>query len=220
MIKVPVHNMAGELIEELEVDEARLGGEVRPDVLRQAVLSYEANQRAGTAKTKDRSEVAYADNKPWPQKHTGRARAGTPASPVWVGGGVAFGPRPRDYSKKMNRKMRSRALASALLAKLLDGEVKVLDALELSEGKTSEMAGVLKNLGVDRTFLILLPQQDAQLWRCTRNIPGAGMKAVREANAYEIVRPRHVIFTREAFEQMLESLGQKTAGAADTTESG
>lgn len=222
MIQVPLYNMAGELQDELELDEARLGGQVRREVLRQAVLTYEANQRAGTAKAKTRSQTSYSDAKPWPQKHTGRARAGTRNSPIWVGGGVTFGPQPRDHSKKLNKKMRRRAVASALLGKIQSGEVKLLDALELPEPKTREMANVLKNLGVERSFLIVLPQHDSLLWRCTRNIPGASMMSARELNAYRLLWPREVIFTRDAFDLAVDRLarqfGPTTPETVDTTE--
>lgn len=212
MLKVPIYNMAGESQGEQEVAEDCLGGDIRPEVLRQAIVTYEANQRNGTACAKTRSETSYSNAKPWPQKHTGRARAGSRNSPIWVGGGVTFGPRPRDYSKKMNTKMKHRALASALIAKMRDDEVMIVDRLELSQPKTREMAGILESLGVERTFLVILPDHDRLLWRCTRNIPGSAMMAEREVNAYEMVKARDVIFTRDAFDQMVnrleESIGQ------------
>jgi len=214
MIKVPVYSMDGKLLEELEVDEAVLGGKVCADVLRQAILTYEANQRAGTAKTKTRAEKAYSGRKPWRQKHTGHARAGSRASPIWVGGGKAHGPVPRDYSQKLNKKMRQKALASALLAKLQDAEVKILDKLELPEAKTKEMVRVLSNIGVERTFLLVVAQNDPALWRCTRNIAGAAMTPAGELNPYELVRARTVVFTREAFDSTLAASAQEAASPA------
>ncbi len=213
MIRVPVYSMDGGLVEEMEVEESYLGGRVNRDVLRQAIVTYEANQRRGTAKTKTRSEVSYSNKKPWRQKHTGRARAGTRASPLWVGGGTTFGPVPRDFSKKLNKKMRRKALASALLAKLQAGEIKVLDGLEILEPKTREMVRIVRNLGVNRTFLIVLPRHDALLWRCTRNIPGAAMMNVRELNPYQVLRAREIIFTREAFDQLLGAAREAAASA-------
>lgn len=222
MIQLPIYNMAGEQQEELALDEARLGGEVRSAVLRQAVLTYEANQRAGTAKTKTRAETSYSNAKPWPQKHTGRARAGSRNSPIWVGGGVTFGPQPRDYSKKMNKKMRLRAVASALLGKLQSGDVAIVEDLALSQPKTREMADILEALGVERSFLIVLPEHDALLWRCTRNIPGSAMMAARELNAYRLLWAHDVIFTREAFDMTVERLeglfGAAATETATTTE--
>jgi len=211
MIQVPVYSMEGEVVTQIEVDEAALGGEVHRDVLRQAVLAYEANQRQGTAKTKTRGEVSYSGRKPWPQKHTGRARAGSRGSPIWVGGGVIHGPVPRDYTQKLNRKMRRKALASALLAKLQAGEVKVLVSLELREPRTREMARVLKNLGVDRSFLVVLARHDPLLWRCARNIRGAAMSSARELSAHEVLRAHRLVFTRDAFEQYLGATQQESA---------
>ncbi len=203
MIQVPVYNMEGELLSHVELDEAVLGGKVNWDVLRQAVIAYEANRRQGTAKTKTRGEVSYSDRKPWPQKHTGRARAGSRASPIWVGGGVVHGPRPRHYFQKLNRKMRCKALASALLAKLQAGQVKVLDSLQLREPKTRQVARILKNLRVERSFLVVVPAYDELLWRCTQNIRGAAMSSARELNAYEVLRAHELVFTREALKQYL-----------------
>lgn len=211
MIKVPVYNMEGKLLEELQIDEAVLGGRVSADVLRQSLVTHLANQRQGTHSTKTRAEVAFSDVKPWPQKHTGRARAGTRASPLWPGGGIMHGPKPRDYSKKLNKKMRRRALASALLAKMLDEQVKVLDRLELPEQKTKHAARVLKNLGVQRSFLLVVSQHDPALWRCTRNIVGAAMLPATELNAYEVMKAHLVLFTREAFDKLLAFVGHSAA---------
>jgi len=203
MIQVPVYNTEGELLRHLEVDECRLGGTVNRALLRQAVLAYEANRRAGNAKTRTRAEVSYSGRKLYRQKHTGRARAGDRGSPVRVGGGVAHGPRPRDYSQKLNKKMRRRALASALLTKLQASRVKLLEQLQLDEPKTRQMARIMAKLGLQRAPLFVLPEHDALLWRCTRNIPGASMRTGRELNAYEVLRARELVFTEEAFEQTL-----------------
>ena len=219
MIKVPVYNMAGDLVEETELAESALGGTVSKDVLRQAIVTYEAKRRAGTAKAKSRGEVSYSGKKPWRQKHTGRARAGSRASPIWRGGGVAFGPVPRDYSKKINKKMRRKALTSAILAKLQAGELKILDSLELPQPKTSEMAKMLRNLGVQRTFLLVLPQHDPLVWRCTRNIAGSTVMTASELNAYEVVRAHEVIFTRESFDQVIPE-DVRSAATATASEEG
>jgi large subunit ribosomal protein L4 len=214
MMKVPVYNMEGELVEELQLDEGVLGGKVAAEVLRQAIVTFEANQRAGTHKTKTRAEVAYSDKKPWPQKHTGHARAGTRASPLWPKGGIIHGPKPRDYSKKLNKKMRRRAVASALLAKLLDSEVKVLQELQLTEQKTKRMAALLKKLGIERSFLLVIPEHDATVWRCTRNIRGAAVSAASELNAYEMIRARDVLFTRKALDSVLAAVGKSAPAAS------
>jgi len=202
-MEIPVYSMAGQVIDHVAVDESALGGKPNRALIRQAIIMYEANKRVGTASAKTRREVAGTGRKPWRQKHTGRARHGSRTSPLWVGGGVTHGPRPRDFSKKMNRAARRRALYSAFLAKALDGEVMVLDRLELPEMKTREMANVLRNLGVDRTFLIVLQQHSPELWRCTRNIQGAAMMTYGDLNAYEMTRPHRVIFLLDAVRSFL-----------------
>ena len=204
MLEIPVYSTAGAIIEKVRLDESRLGGEVNSEVLRQAVIAYEANRRVGTAKAKTRAEVHGSNRKPWRQKGTGRARAGTRKSPLWVGGGVAMGPRPRDYSQKLNRKVRRKALQSAVLGKILDGEVMILDSLQLPVPKTAEMARILKNLGIDRSFTIVFSCLDPLLWRCTRNIPGAAAAVAAELNAYGVLRKRSLMFTREGFEKFLD----------------
>ncbi len=204
-MEIPLYNTEGEALESVQVDESLLGGEPNLTLIRQAVLAYEANQRVGTASAKRRREVVRSRRKPWPQKHTGRARHGDRGSPLWVGGGVAHGPRPRDYSKKMNRKSRRRAAYAAFVAKARDGEVVAVEELRLPEPKTRHMAEIMHNLDADRTFLVVLPEHDARLWRCTRNIPGSAMTTWRELNAYEMIRPGRVIFTLDALQQFLEA---------------
>jgi len=203
VMKVPLYSAAGTLVEHIQLDGAELGGTVHAGLLRQALLAHEANRRAGTAKAKSRGETSHSGAKPWRQKHTGRSRAGSRNSPIWVGGGVAHGPRPRDYCQKLNKKMRRKALLSALLAKVQDGQLKLLQEIKLPAPKTKEMARLLKDLGAVRRFLIVLPGHDAVLWRCVRNIPGAAMSSVADLNAHQVLRARDVIFTRQAWELML-----------------
>ncbi len=205
-MEIAVHNMQGEVVDHVAVDEAALGGRPNLHLVRQAVLMYEANRRVGTADTKRRRDVTGSGRKPWRQKHTGRARHGDRQSPIWVGGGVAHGPHPRDYRQKMNKRARRQALQSAFLAKVLDDEVIALDKIDLPEPKTREVARVLRNLGAEGTCLIVLGQQDSVLWRCTRNIPGAAMLDWAQLNAYEIIRPRRVIFLVDALNRFLEAM--------------
>jgi len=216
MIQIPVYSPAGEVVSHVEVERSRLGGTVRRELLRQAVVAYEANARVGTAKAKTRAEVSGSNVKPWRQKGTGRARAGSRKSPIWVGGGVAHGPRPRDYSQKLNKKVRRKALLSALLAKMADGEVKVVENLELPEPKTRHVAAILRNIGVEKSFLLVVPRHDALLWRCTRNIAGSAVKAASELNAYEVLKRRYVVFTAEGLREVLERVGE---GAEQTVAS-
>ena len=208
---IPVYSVAGQVVDHVTVDTAALGGKPNMALLRQALLMYEANKRVGTAKVKTRSTISGSGVKPRAQKHTGRARHGSRYSPIWVGGAVAHGPQPREYRQRMPRAARRKALSSAFLAKAVDGEVLAVDGLELPEAKTKAMAGVLKNLGATRTCLIVLPEHDAELWRCTRNIPGAAMLTYRELNAYDMIRPRRVVFARRALEQFLSQQADKPA---------
>jgi large subunit ribosomal protein L4 len=228
-MEIPVYSVAGQQVDRVPVDEAALGGAPNMALLRQAVLMYEANRRVGTAKTKTRCEVhpvrprggGTVHQRPWRQKHTGRARHGSRRSPIWVGGGVAHGARPREYRKKMPAAARRAALRSAFLAKAADGEVLAVADLELPEPKTRQMAAILGNLGVQRSFLIVLPAHDAGLWRCTRNIPGAAMCTYRELNAYEMIRPSRVIFALEALRRFLEGArGEPAQTAVEVSDDG
>ncbi|MFO8008585.1 MAG: 50S ribosomal protein L4 [Candidatus Brocadiia bacterium] len=202
-MQISVYNAQGELVEEMEVDEVSLGGEPNMALIRQALVAHEANCRLGTVRVKRRREVVRSRRKPWAQKHTGRARHGDRGSPIWVGGGSAHGPRPRDYGQRMPRKARRRAVESAFLAKALDGEVIGLTEVALPEPKTRHVAAMLRNLGVEDTFLIVVPEHDPELWRCARNIQGAAMCTWEELNAYRMIRPRRVIFLLGALEQFL-----------------
>lgn len=207
-MEIPVYNMAGEQTARIAVDEDALGGTPNRDLIRQAVLMYEANRRVGTAATKTRAMVSGSGRKLWRQKGTGRARQATRKSPISRGGGTAHGPRRRDYRQKMNKAMRRRATASAFLAKALDAEVMAVEGIELSEMKTRCVAEMLKKLGVRRSFLIVLPEHDADLWRCARNIPGAAMATYGDVNAYQLIRAQRVVFTREAIEGFLHRAGE------------
>jgi large subunit ribosomal protein L4 len=218
-MEIPVYSIAGQVIDHLAVDEAALGGRPNMELIRLAVLMYEANQRVGTAMAKNRHEVSGSGRKPWPQKHTGRARQGMRTSPIWVGGGIAFPPRPRDYRQKMNKKARRQALNSAFLAKALDGEVLVVDRLELPEMKTGAMAAVVRALGADRNFLIVLHENNPELWRCTRNIRGAAMTACSDLSVYGMIRPQRVIFTLDAVRQFLaEAVAGKSQESVGVSE--
>ncbi len=202
-MQIPVYSPEGDLVEQVDVDEAVLGGKPNMALIRQAVLAHEANCRVGTARVKRRREVVRSGRKPWSQKHTGRARHGDRGSPIWVGGGSAHGPRPRDHSQRMPRKARRKATYSAFLAKALDGEVMALSEVPLPEAKTRHVAGILRNLGVEGTFLMVVLEHDAELWRCTRNIQGAAMCTWEELNAYRMIRPGRVIFLLGALERFL-----------------
>ena len=140
--------------------------------------------------------------KPWMQKHTGRARAGTNRSPIWRGGGVVFGPRPRDYSYSMHRKAKKVALQSALLSKLKDNEVLLIDKLEFDSPSTKKLANLLKNLGIKESCLIVIPELDDAVWRSSRNIYNLKLRVVSDLNAYEVIKYKKLLIVKEALDSL------------------
>jgi len=206
MIELPVHNREGQVVGTMSVDEADFGSTVRKRLLRDAVLMYEAAQRVGTHSTLVRSEVHGSHAKPWRQKGTGRARAGFKRSPLWRGGAIVFGPHPREYRYSMPHKALKVATRSAYLAKFQDGETVVVDELKAERPRTSEMAATLAALGIDRGCLIALPEHDTNLWKSARNLPGVFMKKVAEVNAYDLLRHRRLVITRQGLEGLVESM--------------
>jgi len=203
-MEIPVYSKEGEKVDNLQLDDKKFGGPIRNKLLRDAVTMYEANKRQGTACTKTRGEVAGGGRKPWVQKHTGRARAGSIRSPLWKGGGVSFGPRPRDYSYAIPKKARKLALYTALSAKVRDNELVVIDNLNFDIPKTKQMVGILKALNIDNSScLIVIPKANENVWKSARNIPSVKIMTSTELNAYEILRPKKVLLTKEA----LSSIG-------------
>lgn len=205
MLTLPVYNTLGEEVGTFEVDENVLGGKIRRRLMHEAVVMYQANRRTGTACTKTRAEIAGSTAKPYRQKGTGNARAGSRKSPIWRGGGVAFGPRPRNYHYHMPRKARKAALKSAILAKILDHEAILLDRIQIEEPKTKRIAQLLQNLKVDRTCLLAIEQHDKNIWKSARNIAGLSMKAADDINAYDVLRPQRLVMTKAALEGLIRS---------------
>src|SRR3989339_716988 len=199
-MEIPVYSKEGEKIDNLQLDDKKFGGPIRNKLLRDAITMYEANKRQGTACTKTRGEVAGGGRKPWVQKHTGRARAGSIRSPLWKGGGVSFGPRPRDYSYSIPKKARKQALFSALAAKVRDNEMVVVEDLNFDAPKTRQIVEILKTLGIngDRC-LIVIPKADEIVWKSARNIPYIRVMPSAELNAYEVLRSKKILITKEAF---------------------
>jgi large subunit ribosomal protein L4 len=181
------------------------GVKSRPHLLHQTVVMQLANRRAGTAATKSKGFVSGGGKKPWRQKGTGRARAGSIRSPIWVGGGTVFGPQPRDYSYRLPRKARREALLSALSLKNRDGKIIVLDKLELEEAKTKLMVKALSELKVE-SALIVMAQADNKIERAARNLPKVKVLRVEGLNVYDLVRYDHLIFTEGALKLLEERL--------------
>ncbi len=205
MIEVKAYDAEGNQTDSIQVDEAWFGGAVRAQLLRQAVLMYQANRRQGTASTLRRSEVAGSTRKLYRQKNTGRARVGDRSAPHRKGGAPAFGPKPRDYSYSMPKKALRAALDSALLAKLEDGEVIVADCATPEAPKTRPVAEYLATIGIAHgtTCLYVTPEVDRIFYRSGRNIDGFEIAPLREINAYAIVKPSRVVFSRRAFDELL-----------------
>lgn len=169
-MKIDVVNMQGEKVDTADLPKAIFEAQVKPDLMHQALVRQLANARLGTHKTKTRAEVAGGGKKPWRQKGTGRARHGSSRSPIWVGGGGAGTPRPRDYDQQMPRKMRLAALRSVLSLKAGNGQITVLDELKLERPKTKEMAGMLRRLSGGQSALILVPEKMENIEKSVRNL--------------------------------------------------
>lgn len=174
---------------------------VRKDVLHASVRNFLANQRQGTHATKTKGLVSGGGKKPWKQKHTGRARAGSIRSPLWRGGGTIFGPQPRDYSYSLPRNLKRRALGEALSAKLSSGEMTVVDAIAMEKPRTKEIVKILKNLGLEgKSVLFVLPEQDKNILLSARNIPGVKVSRVIDLNPYEILSCEKILITKSALD--------------------
>ncbi|MBI5446765.1 MAG: 50S ribosomal protein L4 [Deltaproteobacteria bacterium] len=200
-MKAPVLNTAKEEVGTIDLSDPVFGGEVNEGLLWEVVRMQLANRRQGTHDVKGRSEVRGGGKKPWRQKGTGRARSGSSRSPVWRGGGTAFGPTPRSYAYSMPKKKRRAALCSALAAKARDGELVVLDSLELPGIKTKALASALKSLGVE-SALVVIPAKDEVMEKSARNIPWVKVLRVEGLNVYDILRHEKLVFLRSAAEKL------------------
>jgi large subunit ribosomal protein L4 len=218
MIEVPVLNIEGKEVGKYSVDEALLGSVVRPALLKQAIVRHNANQRQGTVKTKTRAEVEGSTKKLYAQKHTGNARRGNIRTPVMRGGGNAFGKLPRDFRQDMPLKQRRLARNSALLAKILSNNLKLMEAFSVSAPKTKDVVKVLAALNADRSVLIATQGIDRNLWLSARNIHKAIIKPASDVNAYDILSKRTMIITKAAFEDVLKGIKPSKSTVAKTEE--
>lgn len=172
-------------------------------LMHEAVLNHLANQRQGTHATKTKGLVRGGGKKPYKQKHTGRARAGSIRSPLWKGGGTIFGPQPRDYRYSMPRQAKKVALHHALSRKFAEGDAVVVDSLKMDGPKTKEMAGLIKVLGIgEKSLLIVTGQRDEGVRLSARNIPGVMVKIAEDINAYDVLSHERLLFTSEAVERL------------------
>ena len=196
--------MAGKKVSEITLSDAVFGIEPNKAVMHMAVVNYLANQRQGTQSTLTRSEVSGGGRKPWRQKGTGHARQGSTRAPQWTHGGIALGPKPRDYSYTLNKKVKRLALKSAFSSKVLDNDLIVLDALTLEEVKTKKVAEVLKNLGADRKALIVIPEKDETVIKSARNIPGVKTALVNTVNVYDILNADKLVVLKDVVAKLEE----------------
>ena len=194
-MQLQVRNLAGEQVSSIDVDDQVFGLEPNIGLMHQAVLMILANRRRGTHSTKTRGEVAGSTKKISRQKGLGRARQGSIRAPHRTHGGIVFGPKPRDYSQDMPKKMRRLAIRSALSAKARDGEILVLDALSVDAPKTKAIAAPLQALGVKRTALLVTESADSNIKLSARNLEGASYLPADSINTYDILRNRHVVLT-------------------------
>lgn len=204
MLDVPVYNENGDQVETMPVDEALLGRHVRPALLKQATVMFLANQRLGTAATRSRGMIVGSTRKLFRQKGTGNARMGTIRTPIRRGGGVAFAKRARDFRQDMPKKMRRLARNNAILAKILGGDLLVIDRLHYDQPKTKRFAAMLRALKADTGCVVAIPRLDANLYKSGRNIPKTEIRLVEQLNAYEILRRKRLLMTKEGLTMLLE----------------
>ena len=202
-MKADLYNVKGEVVGNVELNNDIFGIEPNMPVVHQYVKAYLANQRQGTQSAKTRSEVSGGGRKPWRQKGTGRARVGSSRNPVWTGGGVAFAPKPRDYSQNINKKMRRLAMKSVFSAKVNDGEFIVVDELNFDAPKTKEMVAVLNNLKLNNT-LVVIAENDTNVVKSVRNIEKTECSTVGTLNAYEMLKYNNLVVTKDALVKIEE----------------
>jgi large subunit ribosomal protein L4 len=215
--KVPSRGPKGEDLGELTVPASCTDSKVRYRLLKQATVMYSANSRLGTHETKTRGQLAGTNRKPWRQKGTGRARAGTRKSPIWRGGGTVFGPHPRDYSYQINKKQRRLALASAVYEKLRSGRVVVLEGLVLEGPRTKAVVATLKAVGIAGSCILGTAGYDRNLYLSARNLHSVTVLPVGDFNAKVVTDAQYVVLTRPAFDALcgsaVVSAGSRSDGA-------
>lgn len=203
MPKIDILDVKGNVVGDVELSEGIFGIEPNEYVVHEVVVALLANRRQGTRSALTRSEVRGGGRKPWRQKGTGRARAGTIRSPLWRGGGVIFAPKSRDYSKKVNKKVKALAMKSVFSAKVQDNELRILNQLAMEVPKTKEMIAVLNNINAQKA-LIILPDNNEAVIRSASNIPKVATTTVNELNVYDMLKYDILIMTQEALEKIEE----------------
>ena len=217
-MRVPLRNMAGQTVGEVELQDQVFAAPVNEAVMHQALLRQRANARLGTVQTKTRSDVSGGGRKPWRQKGTGRARQGSTRAPHWKGGGVVFGPHPRKYTQRMPRKMRRLALRSALSVKAAEAHVVVLDELSMDAPKTKEIVAMLGHLAVDGTALILLSEPVWAVEESASNLPDVKILRTCSLNVADLLGYDYLIMPTTAVDAVHEHLGQPVQVAGEPAE--
>lgn len=206
MPNVALYNMKGEQVGDIALKDDVFGVEVNEAVLHDSVVNYLANQRLGTQSAKTRAEVSGGGRKPFKQKGTGRARAGSTRSPLWRKGGIVFAPKPRSYKYSLPKKVKRLALKSALSSKVQNGNIIVLDSLTMAEPKTKEFEIILDNLKVESKALVVTAEVDSVIVKSSRNIPGVTPTHAQVLNVYDVLKHEKLIMTRDAIAKVEEVL--------------
>jgi len=209
-MKVPVKDLTGAEVDQIDLNEAVFGVPMRPAVVHQALVRQRANSRQGTAATKTRGDVAGGGKKPWSQKHTGRARTGSRRSPIFRHGGITFGPHPRDYSQDIPRKMRRLAIKCMLSDKQGSGTLTIIQALDLAEGKTQEIVQLLGALAIEGSTLVVTRDPDEKIKRSARNLQKVKTLPAALLNVGDLLQYESLVMTTDAVRQA-EDLWAKSA---------
>ncbi|MBI5665431.1 MAG: 50S ribosomal protein L4 [Nitrospirae bacterium] len=205
MAEIEILDQNNKSVGKTDLPDDIFGVDVKKGLLYEVVHNHLANKRQGTASTRTRGMVSGGGKKPYKQKGTGRARAGSNRSPLWKGGGTVFGPHPRDYSYKLPKKVKWSALSSALSVKVADGEVIVIDNISVTEPKTKAVVGLLDKLGLKNNVLIIIPEKNNALELASRNIPKVNVARVSELNVYSILSHEKLLISKDAIEKMKEA---------------
>ena len=204
MPKIDVYNIEGKKVSDIELADSVFGIEPNEKIVHSVLVNYMANQRQGTSNTKTRAEVSGGGRKPWKQKGTGRARQGSIRSPQWFKGGIALGPKPRDYSYRVNKKERRLAVRSVLSSKVLENNLVVVDSMNFDAIKTKNMVSALNNLKVEEKTLIVLPEKNENVQKSARNIEGVKTSLVNTINVYDLLKYNKLVLTVDAVKSLEE----------------